>query len=170
MKYIVLSDSHGYINNAIDVLERFKDEAEGFIHLGDCCTDAEYLHSKFSHMRWYSVAGNNDYGGQAPAKAIAHIGGKKIVMVHGHKQRVSYGVMTLSYLGMEEGADAVLFGHTHRPFIEYEGNTALFNPGSISLPRSTDKPTFGIMNIGENIRFDIYMYDPNAVDKFIKIY
>ena len=170
MKYIVLSDSHGYVNNAVDILNAFEGDIEGFVHLGDYCTDAEYIHGKFEHLKWYSVAGNNDYGGRSPSKAIIYAGGKKIVLVHGHKQRVNYGLINLSYLGREEAADAVLFGHTHRPCIEYDGNMAIFNPGSVSLPRSTDKPTFGVMNIGENIRFDVYMYDEKAVNRFIKIF
>ena len=80
------------------------------------------------------------------------------MLTHGHKQRVSYGLMYLDYFGRQEEADAVLFGHTHRPCLEYSGTMAMFNPGSISRPRSTYEPTFGIMNVKNgDIKFSAYI-------------
>ena len=158
MRFIIISDTHRYIENAIDVLEHFKDEMDGFIHLGDHYADAMSLRKQFPDKRFYAVLGNNDFDFDAPHSKTAFIGGKKILITHGHKQRVSYGLMYLDYFGRQEEADAVLFGHTHRPCLEYSGTMAMFNPGSISRPRSTYEPTFGIMDVKNgDIKFGAYI-------------
>jgi len=170
MRFIVLSDTHRYLKNALDVLEHFKDEADGFIHLGDHFEDAEKLHKQFPDMRYYSVRGNNDYEFDAPFNRIAFIGGKKMLLTHGHKHKVSFGLMYLDYFGRQEEAEAVLFGHTHCPCLEYSGSMAMFNPGSISLPRSTYEPTFGIMDvINGNIIFSVYIVKGQGEYEKIKI-
>ncbi|MBE6008441.1 MAG: metallophosphoesterase [Lachnospiraceae bacterium] len=170
MRFIIISDTHRYIDKAIDVLEHFKEDADGFIHLGDHFDDAEKLHRQFPDMRYYSVLGNNDFNFEASHSKIAFIGGKKILLTHGHKQRVSFGLMYLDYFGRQEEADAVLFGHTHRPSLEFSGNMAMFNPGSISLPRSTYEPTFGIMDVKDgNIKFSVYMIKGTGNYEEIKI-
>lgn len=159
MKYLVFSDTHRYIKNAENVIRSFEKDIDGFIHLGDVCDDAEQLHTLFPKLKYYSVSGNNDYGEKAPNMRLAFAGGKKIVLTHGHKQRVSYGLIYLDYFARQEEADAVLFGHTHIPCLEYSGNMPMFNPGSISLPRSTYEPTFGMMTVEDgNISFDAYIY------------
>ncbi len=170
MRFIVLSDTHRYLKNAVDVIENFKNEVDGFIHLGDMFDDAEKLHHQFNDLLYYSVSGNNDYGFKAPNERMAFLGGKKIVMTHGHRQKVSYGLMYIDYFARQEEADVVLFGHTHVPCLEYSGGTIFFNPGSISLPRSTYEPTFGIMEIiNGNIKFDVYMVKGPGYYEKIKI-
>ena len=42
MKYLVLSDSHGNVDNMVRAVEREK--PDGIIHLGDCWRDAEEQH------------------------------------------------------------------------------------------------------------------------------
>lgn len=168
MRFVVLSDTHRYIKNAVNVLENFKNDVDGFIHLGDLCDDAAQLHLAFPDMRYYSVSGNNDYGEKEPYEKTAFIGGKKILLTHGHKQRAGFGLMYLDYFAREREADCVLFGHTHVPCAEFSGRTGFFNPGSISLPRSSYEPTFGILRVENgDIFFDIYKYI--EADKFKKI-
>ena len=45
MKYLVLSDSHGNVDNMVRAVEREK--PDGIIHLGDCWRDAEELNELF---------------------------------------------------------------------------------------------------------------------------
>ena len=48
MKYLVLSDSHGNVDNMVRAVEREK--PDGIIHLGDCWRDAEELHELFPRL------------------------------------------------------------------------------------------------------------------------
>ena len=78
---------------------------------------------------------------------MVRAGGKNLLLTHGHKQRVHWNPDTISYWAAEQGADVVLFGHTHMPFWDDSWHVAMFNPGSISLPRGGGLPTFGILTI-----------------------
>ena len=100
------------------------------------------------------MLGNNDYSWDTPDKKMVFAGGKKLLLVHGHKQRVYWNYDSISYWAEEQGADAVLFGHTHRPVYDDRGRVMLFNPGSISMPRGGTPPTFGILTIEENGRIE----------------
>ena len=44
-KILVLSDSHGNVNNMVTAVSRLHPDM--IIHLGDCWADAEQLHRKF---------------------------------------------------------------------------------------------------------------------------
>lgn len=46
------------------------------------------------------------------------------------------------------GAQIVLFGHTHRPVIDYTDDVIAVNPGSISYPRQEGhRPSFVMMEL-----------------------
>lgn len=149
MKLLVLSDSHGSIEKASCIIDRIGDKLAGVIHLGDHDSDGYLLKKQYGNLPFYVVRGNNDYGLDTPESIKIKCQGKTILAVHGHKQRVHWNMNTLYYWGQEQDADAVLFGHTHTPFLDIHGTVALFNPGSISLPRNTSEPTFGILSFTE---------------------
>ncbi|MGI6697547.1 MAG: YfcE family phosphodiesterase [Clostridia bacterium] len=66
------------------------------------------------------------------------------------------GLNTLYYKGQELGADIVLFGHTHSSQIVSVEGMVLLNPGSVSKPRNTKRPTYGIIEISKgNIKPEI---------------
>lgn len=147
-KAIILSDTHGYIEDACKVIEKLKD-ADTIFHLGDMADDAEKLKKHYPQKTVYSVAGNNDYYSSAPLEQLVSFGGKKILITHGHKNKVSYGYLNISLYAIEKGADAVFFGHTHMPFSDTFMGIAVFNPGSISMPRGGNEKTYGILEISE---------------------
>ena len=159
MKILILSDTHRYLDNAAEVIKTFGG-IKDVIHLGDVVEDVENLKKIFPDRKFYNVAGNNDFSGKVPFEMSVNIGGKKFLLVHGHRQRFNYGVLNLIFLAQENGADAALFGHTHSPFYDESMGVAVFNPGSISLPRGTDFPTFGIAEIteGGRILFETYKF------------
>lgn len=149
MKILVFSDSHGCLENARNVLQRIGGRMEYVFHLGDLDVDAKDLQAEFPQLKFYWVQGNNDYGGNTPSKQMVSVLGKRLLLTHGHKQRVHWNDNTIAYWAEEQGADAVLFGHTHSPVNDSQGHVMLFNPGSISLPRDSHVPTFGILDISE---------------------
>ena len=144
-KVLVLSDSHGYLDNARHVLTRLEGQVEAVAHLGDHDEDARRLAAEFPGLPFHVVKGNNDYGTDTPNSKRIFCDGRMLLLCHGHKQRVGRNLQTLAYWGEEQEADVVLFGHTHRAYHGQWGRQLLFNPGSISLPRDGITPTFGLL-------------------------
>lgn len=166
MKAVVLSDTHMMLDNARGVLDIYKDEAEIVIHLGDLVNDAKKLEKEYPWFKFYYVSGNNDWNTNVCFERNINIGGKKIIITHGHRQKVSFGLLSLALWAKEHDGDAVLFGHIHVPVIDEYNGVKIFSPGSISLPRSTDLPTFGILDVyGEKIDFSVFLYNENRTVK-----
>ena len=50
-----------------------------------------------------------------------------------------------------QGADIVMYGHTHRPVIDISPQIIAINPGSLSYPRQENrKPSYIIMELDEH--------------------
>lgn len=60
MKYLVLSDSHGNVDNMVRAVELVK--PHGIIHLGDGWRDVEELRELFPSLPLEQVPGNCDFG------------------------------------------------------------------------------------------------------------
>jgi len=166
MRALVISDTHRYLNNAHNLIEKYSD-INTVIHLGDLVDDAEKLKTQFKNRQFYYVAGNNDFYSSVPYETMIALGGKKILLTHGHRQRVNYNFLSISLWGREKDADAVLFGHIHQPVLDESMGIVLFNPGSISLPRSTQYPTYGILEVTQSgvIRCQAYEYCADGESK-----
>ena len=69
-------------------------------------------------------------------------------LTHGHYYYVSAGLDTLRKEAYSRGMDIVMFGHTHRPLIEYDKELTVINPGSLSYPRQPGrKPSYIMMEL-----------------------
>ena len=171
MKILVLRDTHGYLENAENIIDKIGTKMEAIIHLGDYENDVAVLKKKYPFLTFYSVRGNNDYSSKTPEELMLRMGGKRLLLTHGHKQRVYYNFYTISCWAEEQQADIVLFGHTHIPVNDFKGSVYLFNPGSISLPRATQCPTFGILDISESgvIRGSIMEYAGRDLFRLMRI-
>lgn len=134
--YIVFSDLHGIEENMIRIREIEREiEALGLISLGDLCPGiTPYLYNSI-----ISVRGNCDRYYEyneipfPPISRTIQLFNKNILLYHGHIEIDTAGF------------DIVLSGHTHVPSITKEGNTYYCNPGSVSLPRSSTPPSFGLL-------------------------
>ena len=140
MKCIILSDTHGYIDTAREAL-RLNPDAEVVFFLGDGIDDIEFIADSYKNVAWLAVRGNCDRssvfrGCMLKSVDSITLEGKKIVFTHGNLFGAKAGCGGLISLAREEGADIVLFGHTHTPceiyISEYEKPFYLFNPGSAS--------------------------------------
>ena len=58
----------------------------------------------------------------------------KILMTHGHRYGVKSGYGTALAAAKSMGAQVVLFGHTHIPFMEEREGILMLNPGSLRNP------------------------------------
>lgn len=128
MKIIVCSDSHGntdFLETAIKA-----EKPDRILHLGDCVQDALKLQQLFPELPVHYVSGNCDHYVSAPTEEIIMLDGVRIFMTHGHRFQVKYMYLRAVYAALEENAQLLLFGHTHRAEIFEEKGLWAMNPGA----------------------------------------
>ena len=131
MRILVLSDSHGMPSRILDAVEAHP-EAEALIFLGDGKRDLDTVESYYHSLpNVIKVAGNCDFSSSLPLLRVVTLGGKKIYCTHGHAEHVKYGTDELLLRARQEGADIVLYGHTHTGVTCYDDGLYIMNPGSI---------------------------------------
>lgn len=146
LKAIVVSDTHGHLDNLKRVLQLH--EPDMLIHAGDVGADADKIYA-MANCVTHIVKGNNDFFSDYPKEDFFEFGGRKIFLTHGHTYGVYSGLNLLRYEGLERGADVVIYGHTHYPDVNAaEGDITLINPGSLSQPRQPGRqPSYIIFEI-----------------------
>jgi putative phosphoesterase len=146
-KILVLSDSHGNINNMVYAVK--KSSPDMVCHLGDCWNDASKLRKIFPKLPMERVPGNCDYQNE-PQEKILLIEGKKILICHGHQYAVKSSLLSIELAAREKGVDLAMFGHTHRVFYDIHNGVTLFNPGSIGAPGYQIPPSYGVLIVSED--------------------
>lgn len=147
MRILVMSDSHGSVDKMVRCVELT--EPDCILHLGDCVRDAERLQDRFPHIPMTLVPGNCDYGCFDDAEKLIELGGKRILMMHGHTRGVKYDLQRACYAAREFGADILLFGHTHRPLVDFDGSLYVMNPGTVG--GRGNSPTYGVITINDKV-------------------
>lgn len=175
MKYMIASDIHGsayYCRELLDVYK--KSGAERLILLGDILYHGprndlpkEYAPKEVISMlnsykdQIYNVRGNCDAEVDQMVLeypvlsdyALFAINGLTIYATHGH----IYNKENL--LPMQKG-DILLHGHTHILTAETFGDITILNPGSVSIPKGGNPPTYALL---EDQIFRIMDFDGNIV-------
>ena len=149
---LILSDSHSQAHRVDDVIEYrqslLKDgEVLEVIFLGDGLSGV-FECRQYGNVVLHAIRGNCDYnaiyspyGEQIPFSSLISIGGYKVFITHGHLFSVKESKDELCREASRLGADIVMFGHTHTPFLEYikkrsgrgiDRDLTLFNPGALS--------------------------------------
>ena len=142
MTLLVLSDSHGNVDNMARAVELT--QPRHILHLGDCLRDAQALHERFPDLPMDTVPGNCDWGSFDQPERLLEFEGVRVLMMHGHTRNVKSSPLAAQYAAREWGADVLLFGHTHRPLVDYDGTLYTMNPGAIGDFR---RPTYGVVTI-----------------------
>ena len=143
MRILVISDTHGNFPlafKACGMIESFT----ALIHLGDGADDAALLEDGLD-VEVIHVAGNCDLGSTSPRELLWECEGKKILLVHGDAYGVKNGLGRLEKRACEVGADAVLFGHTHRATVTTLSGILAVNPGTLMRP--SQHTTFATLEI-----------------------
>ena len=148
MTILVLSDSHGNVENMVRAVELT--DPRMILHLGDCWRDGEKLHDLFPDIPFHQVPGNCDYRPDEPAERLLFLEDKRVLMCHGHTYGVKQTLLNAGYAAEEQNLDLFLFGHTHRPLVDMRGKTLFLNPGSIG---DHFRPFYGVVTL-ENGRLD----------------
>ena len=133
MRIGIVSDTHKNLY-MLDKAIKLMGDIYLIIHLGDCKKDLTQINTKYN-LNYEAVVGNNDFVREGEVEKVIVINGKKILLTHGHKYNVYFGIDRLYFRASEVEADIVLYGHTHAQNVEWVNNILFINPGSTSLPR-----------------------------------
>jgi len=146
MRILIVSDTHGYNKNYLDLVEKLK-PLDMVIHCGDA-EGSEYTLKEAAECPVMLIAGNNDFFTTLPKELDFNIGKYKVWVTHGHHYSVYSGNKRIIEAARSRGVDIVCFGHTHIPVLEQEKGLTVINPGSVSYPRQADyRPSFVMMEI-----------------------
>lgn len=149
MKVLVVSDTHGKHLNLDRALQQ-ESPIDMFIHLGDVEGGEEYIDAVVECEK-HIVRGNNDFFSILPREEEFYIGSKKVFITHGHNYFVSLDPEQIKEEGRARKSDIVMFGHTHRPYLDIEEDITVLNPGSLSYPRQEGrKGSYMVMELDED--------------------
>ncbi len=137
---VVVSDTHcGSLEELPKSLVESIRRAEVVVHAGDF--DRFGLYEDLKEFDLVAVAGNSDEPSLReilPETTVLEYEGRRIAVKH---EPILPDLTDLVYLAKELEADAIVFGHTHRPVMAEVAEVILLNPGSPTRPRYP-YPTF----------------------------
>ncbi|MFC7204848.1 metallophosphoesterase [Haloferax namakaokahaiae] len=136
---VLVSDTHSTDSHRLTgrTLEAVR-EADLVVHAGDFMREPVLDAFIDESSQFLAVYGNNDDAGirdRIPEARNFTYGGIEFAMTHTRRG----GPQALTLFGRERGADAVVFGHSHRPTFDATGAIPLINPGSHAQPRGHRK-------------------------------
>lgn len=146
MKILIVSDTHKKHDNLVRILEQ-EENIDLMIHLGDSEGYEDYI-AELAGCPLEIVSGNNDFFTDLDREKELQIGKYQVLITHGHYYYVAMGVEDLKREAVSRGMDVVMFGHTHRPFLDYSRGIVTLNPGSVSFPRQEGRrPSYALMEL-----------------------
>ena len=170
-RVLAVSDSHGSLSVLHNIVMSFGSDCDALIFCGDGLGD---LVSLLNNARNDSelakcippviafVQGNNDAGHYsifsgfaitAPQRQNLIVGGKNILITHGHRQGVEFGYEALAFEAQITESKYIVHGHTHiggEGYFGQENEYKIINPGSCSRPRGGTPTGFAILTFGRN--------------------
>ena len=147
----VVSDTHGFYDSRVPPL---LSGVEHILHAGDIGT-GQIIEQLSEIAPVTAVRGNNDREGPEsgfPEVETIQIGGCHIYLTHivkVPKEGDTSGLATY----LDNGADVVVFGHSHMAFNEtretgQRGPLTFFNPGAAGKRRFKVVPSVGLLDVG----------------------
>ena len=155
MKIGVLSDTHLKEPHPEfkKMIESYFRDVEYILHAGDF-VDWNLVEYLSTQKELIAVCGNMDppeIRKAFPGKRMVKLGGFQIGIMHGGGP--PFGLESRVRAEFDE-VDVIVYGHSHTPANHQVKNILLFNPGSPT--RSfINKPTIGILHLGEKIEGEI---------------
>lgn len=125
----VVADTHSKGAYPAWLLEGLRD-VELILHAGDLTAPAAL--SPFEALApVVAVMGNGD-GDTVPSARLLRLGEIRLHLFHGH---IGPGRTARERARRISGADVVVYGHSHRAEVTWEGGVLYLNPGSPTRPR-----------------------------------
>jgi hypothetical protein len=151
MRIVVMSDTH--LNHPTEefreICRRYCDQADLVIHLGDWARS-----SILDYLEGYplqAVAGNMDDHAilqRLPAKQVVRTGKFRLGIIHGWGSSRDLRPRLAREF---EDVDAILYGHSHLPYVHRENGLLWFNPGSVFMGRGDLPGSIGILHADEEL-------------------
>lgn len=150
LRLAIISDTHSSAHpGAADLVRDAKPDL--ILHAGDI--GAEAVLAPFEDIaRTLCVRGNIDSANAAPDVLSVHVRGEE-----GYELRILMRHIALfgprlrrdaKQLVGEHQPHLLICGHSHVPFLAQEGDTVIFNPGSVGPRRFALPICFGLMELG----------------------
>jgi len=139
--------------------------AEVVVHLGDFMTESvlDAVAAEANTLR--GVYGNNDESAirdRLPKARTVEYEGVRFALTH----TVRGGNTALTLFGKQREADAVLFGHSHRPTVDLAGELPLLNPGSHAQPRGNNPGHMELEPVAGGLQGRVVTPDGNVFETF----
>lgn len=164
MKALVLSDTHiktkEGLSNLKEIIEPFLNEVDVIFHAGDSASMMviDFLNEL---KPTYAVCGNMDdvqTSFYLSEKLIVNFAGFKIGLTHGWGKASGIVERVFEYFNGSD-IDAIVFGHSHQPFVGKKDGILMLNSGSPTDKRFADKNTIAILEAGEELTAKIIELD-----------
>lgn len=150
MRVVVVTDTHGRIEPFLKSMNE-QSNIDAILHLGDMVQDGKEISKKFN-IPVHIVRGNNDYiANNTPWTLLLRFNGYKVLLTHGHRQGVNFGVENLLAMAKESEVDIILFGHTHVYYYREVDGIKILNPGSAGFDRGGEYESYAIIDFDKDI-------------------
>lgn len=149
MKVLVISDTHGNIENAKNILNKLIPTGlKVVLHCGDYVSDARLIEKLYPQIDVYGVYGNCDVGFGGAYTEVVTLEGVSIYMSHGHRYGVKWGDYDeVAIDAIAHEATVAVCGHSHEAYLGKKQEVLIMNPGSLTLPRDSKHPSCGILEL-----------------------
>jgi putative phosphoesterase len=135
-------------------------ESELILHAGDLVSEDVMRQLEAIGPPVQAVRGNMDSGRLQqllPERIVIALEGTRIAMVHdAGPARGRFARLRRAF----PDANAAVFGHSHLPVHEQDGDFQIFNPGSPTERRRAPQHTMGLAHVtGNSIEFELVVLD-----------
>lgn len=162
MKILIVSDTHGVNSNLRKAIKNMGEHLDLMIHLGDSMCEPEVIEG-LVNCPVEIVRGNCDSNFRLQGAKLIDIAEHKAFITHGHNYNAKWSTDTMKEMARENGADIVMFGHTHEPLIDKYSDIVVLNPGSLTQPRQEGRlPTYIVMTVEDDGRTDYSLVTMNS--------
>lgn len=152
MRIVIMADSHGDCKTVERIVEAHRMDADLFLHLGDGVAEFCRVMEQYPQKKSLYVVGNHEdetFHWNHFESTVMNACGHRIFVTHGDKLHAKLDTLELKYMGKMNGADMVLFGHTHIALDEERDGVRLINPGALNYPRD-GSASYAVIDFSES--------------------